>query len=48
MMWITKPIFGTGKAVVIYSGFCLLKGIVGMLAHGVYGTEIIIKIYWTK
>ena len=40
----TKPLFGTGKAVVMDSGFCVLKGIVRMLAHGVYGTMVIKKI----
>ena len=38
MICITKPLFGTEKDVVIDSGFCALKEIVGMLAHGVYGT----------
>ena len=44
-MWMKNPIFGTGKSVVVYSGFFVLKGIVGMLAHGVYGTTVIKKIY---
>ena len=49
MMRMTKPLFGTGEAVVIDSGFCVLKGLVGMLSHGVYGTMVIKKkIYWPK
>ena len=43
MMRMTKPLFGTGKAVVMYSGFFVLKGVVGILAHGVYGTGVINK-----
>ena len=38
MMWMKKQLFGIGKDVVMGSRFCVLKGIVGMLAHGVYGT----------
>ena len=44
-MWMTKPLFGTGKALVIDSEFCVMKGIVDMLAHGVYGTTVINKKY---
>ena len=39
----TKPMFGIGKSVVMDSGFCVLKGRVGMLAHGVYGKKVIKK-----
>ena len=35
----------TGKAVVMDSGFCGLKGLLGMLAHGVHGTTDINKKY---
>ena len=45
MMWTTKPLFGKGKAVVMGSGVCVLKGLVVMLSHGVYGTTMIKKIY---
>ena len=49
MMWIMKPLFGTGKAVVMDSVFYVMKGLVGMLYHGVYGTTVIKKKrYWTK
>ena len=45
MMGMTKPLFGIGKAVVTDSSFCVPKGIVGMLAHGLYGTMVIKKKY---
>ena len=49
MVRMTKPLFGTGKAVVIDSGFCPLKGLVVMLVHGVYGMTVIKKKrYWPK
>ena len=35
MMRKTKPMFGTGKAVVTDSGLYVLKDIGGMLEHGV-------------
>ena len=43
MMRMTKPPFGVGKDVVMDSGFCMFKGIVGMLAHGVYRMTVIKK-----
>ena len=49
MMRKEEPLFGTGKSLVTGSGFYVLKGIVGMLAHGVYGTTVIKKKrYWPK
>ena len=48
-MRIMNPLFGTGKAVVMEFGFCVLKGVVRRLAHGVYGTTVINKKgYWPK
>ena len=41
MMRKTKPLFVTGKDVVTDSGLCVMKGLVGMLVHGVYGTIVI-------
>ena len=41
MMRISKPLFGTEKAVVMDNGFCVIKGIVGMLAYVVHGTTVI-------
>ena len=43
MMRMKNPLFGTGKAMVMESIFCVLKGIVGVLAHGVYRTMVIKK-----
>ena len=43
MMRMTNPLFGTGKTVVKDSGFCVIKGLVGMLSRGVYGTTVIKK-----
>ena len=49
MTRMTKPLFGTGKYVVMESGFRVLKGLLGMLSHGVYGTKVTKKkIYWPK
>ena len=48
-MRMKKPLFFTGKAVVMDSGFYVLKGLLGMLSHGVYGTTVIKKRrYWPK
>ena len=47
-MWTTNPIFGRVKYVVRDSGFCVMKGLVGMLAHGVYGMAETKKNNWTK
>ena len=43
IMHTKKPMFGTGKTEVMDSGFCVMKELVGMLAHGVYGTTVIKK-----
>ena len=40
MMRTENPLFGTWEAVVVDSGFCMLKGLVGMLANWVYGTKV--------
>ena len=45
IMRMKNPLFGTGKTVVMDSGFCVMRGLVGMLAHGVYGTTVINKKY---
>ena len=44
-MRITYTLFGTGKAVVMDSELFLMKRVVGMLAHGVYGMTVIKKKY---
>ena len=43
MIFMKNPMFGTGKYVVMDSGFCVLKGRVGILACGLYGTTVIKK-----
>ena len=43
MMRMTKPLFGTVKAMVMDSVFCVMRGLIGMLAHGVYGNMEIKK-----
>ena len=49
MMRMKNKLFGTGKDVVMGSRFFVLKFLVWMLSHGVYGTLVINKnIYWPK
>ena len=49
MMRMKKPLFGTGKDLVMGGRFFVLKGIVSILTHGVYGTTVIKKKrYWSK
>ena len=43
IMRMKKSLFGTGKAVAMDSGFFVLKGLLGMLVHGVYGKMVIKK-----
>ena len=43
VMRMNKPLFGTGEIVVMDSGFFVLKGLVGMLAHGLCETTVIKK-----
>ena len=40
MIFMKNPMFGTGKYVVMDSGSFLLKGLVGILVHGVYGKTV--------
>ena len=41
LVWrMTKPLWGTGKAVVLDSGFCVLKGLIGMYDIGLYGSAV--------
>ena len=48
MMPVTNPLFVAGKDMAVYSGFCVLKEIVGMLAHGVYEMTVKKKTNWPK
>ena len=44
---ITKPLWGTGKVVVIYRGFCLPEGLISMVEKGVFGSALTKKrSYW--
>ena len=44
-----RPIFGSGKAVVLDSGFCVAKGITDLEDKGVYVAALIKKRrYWPK
>ena len=40
---ITKPLWGTGKVVVVYSGFCVLEGWISMMDKGILGSSLIKK-----
>ena len=48
LIWnMNKPLWVTGKTVIIESGFCVLKGFIGMYGRGVYGSAGANKrIYW--
>ena len=43
MLRMCKPIFGSGKAVVFDSRFCVANGIVELEARGMYGGALIKK-----
>ena len=45
----TKPLRGKGKMVIMDSGFCVLKVLVGIYERGVYGISVTKKrIYWPE
>jgi Transposase IS4 len=45
----TEQIWGSGKVVVIDSGFCVLKGLIELRKQGVFGAAIVKKRrYWPK
>ena len=48
LVWrITKPVWVTGKMVIMESGLCVLKGFIGMYERGVFGSSVTKKrIYW--
>ena len=49
MVRMIKPLWGTGKVVVVYSGFCVLEGWISMIEKGVLGSALIKKrCYWPK
>ena len=43
MLRMCRPIFGSGKAVVLDSGFCVTKVITELEARGVYAADLIKK-----
>ena len=49
MLRMCRPIFGSGKAVLLDSGFCVAKGITELEAKGAYAEYLIKKrCYWPK
>ena len=49
LLRLTKPIWASGKVVVLDSGFCVLQGLVELLKKGVYAHALIKKRrYWPK
>ena len=49
MLWVCRPTFGSGKAVVLYSGFFSSKGITELKAKDVYAESLIKKwCDWSK
>ena len=49
LLRLTKPIWASGKVVVLDSGFCVLQGLVELLQKGVYAHALIKKQrYWPK
>ena len=43
LLRLTKDIFGTGKVVILDSGFCVLRGLVELMKRGVYASSLIKK-----
>ena len=49
LLWLTHPIWGGGKVLVLDSGFCVLKGIAELKKKGVFAVSLIKKrCYWPK
>ena len=48
LMWrMNKPLWRIGKTVIMGSGFCVLKWLIGMYDRGVYGSTVAKKYrYW--
>jgi hypothetical protein len=46
---LTNPVWGTGKEVILDSGFCVLKGIIELKKRGVFAGALVKKCrYWPK
>ena len=49
LLRLTKLLYGTGKIIILDSGFCILKGIAELCKKGVYSLALIKKCcYWQK
>eukprot|EP00549_Striatella_unipunctata_P017315 CAMPEP_0118690650 /NCGR_PEP_ID=MMETSP0800-20121206/10236_1 /TAXON_ID=210618 ORGANISM="Striatella unipunctata, Strain CCMP2910" /NCGR_SAMPLE_ID=MMETSP0800 /ASSEMBLY_ACC=CAM_ASM_000638 /LENGTH=192 /DNA_ID=CAMNT_0006588329 /DNA_START=370 /DNA_END=947 /DNA_ORIENTATION=- len=49
LLCLTKPLWGTGKIVILDSGFCVLQGLLSFVKHGVFAAALIKKQkYWPK
>eukprot|EP00957_Ditylum_brightwellii_P135177 10306281-Ditylum_brightwellii.AAC.1 len=49
LLCLTRNLFGTGKLVILDSGFCVLQAITALKKFGVYASALINKrIYWSK
>ena len=49
LLRLTKPLRGTGKVVILDSGFCVLKALIELRKVGVFGSAVIKKRrYWPK
>ena len=47
MQRMTKLLWGIGKIVIMDSGICVIKGLIGMFWRGFYGITLMKKcIYW--
>ena len=48
MYRMTEPLWVTGKMLITYIGFYVLKGLIGMYEIGLYGSAVVKKhIYWS-
>ena len=48
-MRLCKALYGTGKVVILDSGFCVLQGLIELRKVGVFGSALIKKRrYWPK
>ena len=48
LLRLTEPVWGTGKIVVLNSGFCVLQGLIELKKKGVYAHALIKRQYWPK
>ena len=49
VLWLTRILWSTGKAVIMDSGFCVLKRLLKMRKRGGYGSALIKEMrYWSR